>query len=103
MALKYIGSADTFNFEGKIYAKPELYRKHPHFYDHSYDTPIAGLTKERAAKLSAQSSLHLFEDEKGNEVLEEVTAPSMPSGTTHDTIKPEALKELQVPEKKKDN
>lgn len=83
MAFKYTGRARTFNFHGKLYAHPDLYRKHPHFYDASYDSPITGMTREFAEKMAANSNLHSFEDtSSGGDVLEQATAPiaNVPDG-----------------------
>lgn len=96
MALKYTGNAATFNFEGKLYARPDVYAKNPTMYDASYDSPIIGLSRERAARMSASSNLHSFEDEKGVDVLESVTEPMniVPSDASADV-------HLDVPTKSK--
>lgn len=77
MAYKYTGRANTFTFRDKTYAKPELYQKNPKAYDGSYDNPIAGMTREIAESMAAQSRLHSFEDTRdGSDVLEKATAPN---------------------------
>jgi hypothetical protein len=74
MALKYTGSSDVFIFGGRRYAKPELYKKNPSMYDASYDSPIRGLTVEKAQTYIESSSLHSFE-EGGEDLEEKLTAP----------------------------
>lgn len=97
MLLKYTGNAATFNFEGTLYARKDVYDKAPHLYDHSYDTPIKGLSKERAAKMAATSNMHHFEDvTSGEDVLEAITSPSVvvASNASPDVVK------LDTPTKK---
>lgn len=98
MALKYVGRARTFNFEGVLYAHPDEYRRHPDFYDHSYDTPIKGLSKERALRMAAESNLHQFEEvSTGENILEQATTPSNVDLTT---IKPGGLEKDQARQEK---
>lgn len=89
MPLKYTGRARTFNFEGKIYAHPDIYD--PKFHHASYDSPITGLTPERALRYT-DSNLHSFEDTRtGNDLLDQTTLPDVPDNDIS-TVKPEALK-----------
>ena len=93
MAVKYVGNAATFNFEGTLYARPDVYAKNPSFYDHSYDTPIKGLSVERAEKMAASSNIHKFEDANtGADILEEATAPNIDNA--HLDVEPEDLPQV---------
>lgn len=99
MALKYTGRANTFNFHGKIYTTPENYRKHPHLYDASYDSPITGLSKDQALKMASMSTLHSFEED-GSDLLEKETIPTI-AGVDTSILDPDDVKK-EVARMKKD-
>lgn len=73
MAFKYTGRADTFTFNGRTYAKPELYERNPKAYYASYDSNIVGMTEHIALHLINHSNMHDFE-QNGEDLLEKVTA-----------------------------
>jgi hypothetical protein len=78
MALKYTGRASSITVGDKVYVPEETYRKNPKAYTGSYASPIQGLSKEAALKMVERSSLHSFEDVKGNDLLEAETTPPVP-------------------------
>lgn len=88
MALKYTGNSRTFIFEDTIYADPKIFD--PKLHHHSYDTPIRGLSKERALRMVAQDpNIHSFEDD-GKDLLEQATTPDVPDGDLS-IVKPEVV------------
>ena len=75
MPLKYTGRAKVLDFEGTKYAHPDYFVKGEH--DYTFDTPIKGLTKERALSMMDRTNIHNFEDTTdGADLLEKVTAPT---------------------------